>query len=247
VQKPPGDIFIAETAREFARHTLAATAYRASKVLRDAPASFGSFLSHETSRTPSMTLAHMGDLFDWALTMVSGKPAWRDSEPLEWTQRDWPIFLFSAKVRRIFSVGTRKCTLLWRCYSKARSPTRLLTSDSWLCYAASRDVRLAGRITPKPRSSRGSADCSKPSRASSFKLASWSTTFCATFVFIPTEGVRTKRSKAYLGPSRVEGFAAIGIATLPVVRASNLLSHGALESQHKENSPWVKRCSDCQP
>lgn len=97
MQKPPGDIFIAETAREFARHTLAATAYRASKVLRDAPASFGSFLSHETSRTPSMTLAHMGDLFDWALTMVSGKPAWRDSEPLEWTSE---IGRFFSSVQR---------------------------------------------------------------------------------------------------------------------------------------------------
>jgi hypothetical protein len=76
---------MAESAREFARHTLAATAYRASKVLRDAPASFGSFRAAETSRTPLETLAHMGDLFDWALTMVNGKAAWHSSEPLEWS------------------------------------------------------------------------------------------------------------------------------------------------------------------
>jgi hypothetical protein len=88
---------MAETAREFARHTLAATAYRTSKVLRDAPASFGSFRSDETSRTPAQILAHMGDLFDWALTMVSGKPAWHNSEPLEWSSE---VGRFFASVRK---------------------------------------------------------------------------------------------------------------------------------------------------
>jgi hypothetical protein len=89
---------MAESAREFARHTLAATAYRASKVLRDAPVSFGSFRSTETSPTPSKTLAHMGDLFDWALTMVNGKAAWRSSEPLEWSSE---VARFFASVQKL--------------------------------------------------------------------------------------------------------------------------------------------------
>jgi hypothetical protein len=89
---------MAESAREFARHTLAATAYRASKVLRDAPVSFGSFRSAETSPTPSKTLAHMGDLFDWALTMVNGKPAWHNSEPLEWSSE---VSRFFASVQKL--------------------------------------------------------------------------------------------------------------------------------------------------
>jgi hypothetical protein len=88
---------MAETARELARHTLAATSYRASKVLRDAPVSFSSFRSDETSRTPAQILAHMGDLFDWALTMVSGKPAWHASEPLEWNKE---IDRFFASVQK---------------------------------------------------------------------------------------------------------------------------------------------------
>jgi hypothetical protein len=73
------------TAREFERHTLATVAYRAAKPLRGAPESFASFRVTDISPTPSKTLAHMGDLFDWALSMASGKPAWHDSAPLPWT------------------------------------------------------------------------------------------------------------------------------------------------------------------
>jgi hypothetical protein len=96
-QKSLETLLMAETPREFARHTLAATAYRASKALRDAPASFGSFRSDETSRTPAQILAHMGDLFDWALTMISGKPAWHNSEPLEWNSE---VARFFASVQK---------------------------------------------------------------------------------------------------------------------------------------------------
>ncbi len=70
--------------REFLRHTLATVAYRGGKAIKDAPAGFAEFKAFETTRTPLQILAHIGDLFDWALTMAQGKTAWKDRKPLDW-------------------------------------------------------------------------------------------------------------------------------------------------------------------
>jgi hypothetical protein len=72
--------------RQLLRHTLATLAYRAGKTLRDAPESFAAFSTGEKGRTPAHILAHMGDLFDWALSIAHGKQAWHDSAPLPWPQ-----------------------------------------------------------------------------------------------------------------------------------------------------------------
>lgn len=66
------------------RHTVATLAYRAAKALRGAPAPFADFKASASSRTPVQILAHMGDLFDWALTMADGKAVWHDSTPRAW-------------------------------------------------------------------------------------------------------------------------------------------------------------------
>ena len=66
------------------RHALATVAYRGGKVLCGAPTGFGSFKVGATSRTPSEILAHVCDLFDWALSLVRGQEAWRDSSPGAW-------------------------------------------------------------------------------------------------------------------------------------------------------------------
>jgi hypothetical protein len=66
------------------RHTVATLAYRAAKALRGAPESFADFKASASSRTPVQILAHMGDLFDWALTMADGKAVWKDAAPLPW-------------------------------------------------------------------------------------------------------------------------------------------------------------------
>jgi hypothetical protein len=66
------------------RHTLATIAYRGGKTLRGAPATFAEFRSAETSRSPVQILAHIGDLFDWGLSMAIGQRKWRDSPPLAW-------------------------------------------------------------------------------------------------------------------------------------------------------------------
>lgn len=74
------------SARDLLRHCLATIAYRAGKVLRGVPESFAKFQPPEKARTPEQILAHLGDLFDWALAMAGGEPAWKDSQPLPWAQ-----------------------------------------------------------------------------------------------------------------------------------------------------------------
>jgi hypothetical protein len=72
--------------RDLLRHCLATIAYRASKAVRDVPDSFANFQAGENARTPAQILAHLGDLFDWALSMAKGQPAWHDSKPLPWAK-----------------------------------------------------------------------------------------------------------------------------------------------------------------
>jgi hypothetical protein len=71
-------------ARQFLRHTVAAVAYRAGKALRGSPQHFASFHIGDKTRTPAQILAHMGDLFDWALSIAQGQQTWHDSTPLPW-------------------------------------------------------------------------------------------------------------------------------------------------------------------
>lgn len=70
--------------RQFLRHTLATLAYRGGKTLRDAPESFAGFRVQEGSRTPLEILAHIGDLFDWALHLFHGKHVWHDTDLGTW-------------------------------------------------------------------------------------------------------------------------------------------------------------------
>jgi hypothetical protein len=69
---------------ELFRHTLASLAYRAGKAVRNAPDNFADFNGGVGLRTPGQILAHMGDLFDWALSIARGKQAWQNSAPLPW-------------------------------------------------------------------------------------------------------------------------------------------------------------------
>lgn len=70
--------------RALLRHVLGTIAYRGGKTLREAPESFARFKAGETSRAPVEILAHMGDLFEWALSAAKGAQQWRESSPLEW-------------------------------------------------------------------------------------------------------------------------------------------------------------------
>src|SRR5262249_50802258 len=72
--------------RDFLRHTVATLAYRAGKAVRDAPEGFAAFTVAPGTRTPAQILAHMGDLFDWALALARGQHTWHVSTPMPWNE-----------------------------------------------------------------------------------------------------------------------------------------------------------------
>ena len=70
--------------RELLRHTVATVAYRGGKAVRNAPAGFGEFRAGDGGRTAGEILAHIGDLFEWALSIARGAQTWQDAKPLAW-------------------------------------------------------------------------------------------------------------------------------------------------------------------
>ncbi len=72
------------SARALLRHTLATVAYRGGKTLRDAPDGFADFRANEGTRTPGAILAHICDLYDWALSLCEGRETWRNSTIDDW-------------------------------------------------------------------------------------------------------------------------------------------------------------------
>jgi len=72
--------------RELLRHLLATLAYRGSKAIRNAPPGFADFCAGQGSRSAGKILAHIGDLFDWAISISAGKEAWSNAQPLPWEQ-----------------------------------------------------------------------------------------------------------------------------------------------------------------
>ena len=76
--------------RELLRHTLATVAYRAARALEGAPDHFAGF--DGAGRLPVQILAHMGDLFDWALSMALGQERWRDTQPRAWAEEKQRFF-----------------------------------------------------------------------------------------------------------------------------------------------------------
>jgi hypothetical protein len=83
--------------RELLRHTVATVAYRGGKAVRNAPAGFADFQAGEGTRTPGQILAHIGDLFDWALSMAVGQQQWHNSDPLPW---DREVERFFAAIKK---------------------------------------------------------------------------------------------------------------------------------------------------
>jgi len=75
-----------DTDRRMLRHTLATLAYRCGKAISNAPAGFDQYRAGDKTRTPGEILAHIGDLFDWALCLAKGEHKWNDSNPLPWEQ-----------------------------------------------------------------------------------------------------------------------------------------------------------------
>lgn len=76
--------------RELLRHTVATLAYRAARALDGAPDCFAAY--DGWGRQPIQILAHMGDLFDWALSAMQGSERWHNSTPLTWPQEKARFF-----------------------------------------------------------------------------------------------------------------------------------------------------------
>ena len=76
--------------REFMRHALATLAYRAARALNGAPDDFAEF--NGCGRTPGQIVAHMGDLFDWCLSIAQGNQRWNNSVALPWAEEKQRFF-----------------------------------------------------------------------------------------------------------------------------------------------------------
>ena len=74
----------ADGARQLLRHTLATLAYRAEKVLRDAPEGFVNARPSPASRTPLEIASHLGDLMEWGESLARGESRWRPAPAASW-------------------------------------------------------------------------------------------------------------------------------------------------------------------
>jgi len=101
--------------RALLRHTVATVAYRGGKAVRGAPASFAKYASGDPPKTPEQILAHVGDLFDWALSIAEGAQKWNNSTPLAW----------DAEVARLFGAVKRFDDYLASDAPLAATPERL--------------------------------------------------------------------------------------------------------------------------
>src|SRR4051812_9535608 len=79
-------MLMSDPARQLLRHAVAIVAYRGGKAIRNAPPTFADFKDCDTSRTPVQILAHIGDLYDWALSIARGQQRWADAPPQPWEQ-----------------------------------------------------------------------------------------------------------------------------------------------------------------
>jgi hypothetical protein len=79
-----------DPARLFLRHTIASLAYRAARALEGAPGHFAGFAG--AGRLPVQILAHMGDLFDWALSISLGDEQWHTTQPRSWDEEKARFF-----------------------------------------------------------------------------------------------------------------------------------------------------------
>ena len=86
--------------REVLRHMVATVAYRGDLAVADAPEDFAAFRPHETTRTPSEILAHIGDLLEGSLYLVKGELVYLTSDPLPWNEE---VTRFFSTVRELDS------------------------------------------------------------------------------------------------------------------------------------------------
>ena len=95
-----------DTKLHMLRHTVATLAYRGGKTLRGAPAGFSEFSAAPGARTPGQILAHVCDLFDWALKLANGVHEWHNQPPQSWEQDTTRFFAGMEAFDRRLADGT---------------------------------------------------------------------------------------------------------------------------------------------
>ena len=73
-----------ESSQPVLRHMVATLAYRAAKVLRDAPPGFGAATFGASIRRPVLIVAHLADLMAWGVTLVEDRVAWKAEGGDQW-------------------------------------------------------------------------------------------------------------------------------------------------------------------
>lgn len=73
-----------DPARDTLRQLAATLAYRAAKVLRDAPPDFGQRAFGEATRTPVRIVGHMADLMSWGVSIAQGGYEWKPAGGQDW-------------------------------------------------------------------------------------------------------------------------------------------------------------------
>lgn len=71
-------------ARAVVRHLAATLAYRAAKVLRDAPSDFGAASFGPATRRPVQIVAHMADLMQWGVSLARAGNVWKPDGSDDW-------------------------------------------------------------------------------------------------------------------------------------------------------------------
>jgi len=94
-----------DSTRSLVRHLLATIAYRASKVLREAPPEFAEFSGGPGSRVPVQIVAHLGDLMSWAVRMVQGEYLWRAEGSRDWDNEVRRFFDGLSTLDRLLASG----------------------------------------------------------------------------------------------------------------------------------------------
>lgn len=74
----------ADPARSTLRQMAATLAYRAAKVLRDAPPDFATHSFGDATRQPVKIVAHMGDLMTWGVSIANGGYEWKPAIAGDW-------------------------------------------------------------------------------------------------------------------------------------------------------------------
>jgi hypothetical protein len=82
--QPPDAVAVSDVARATLRQLTATLAYRAAKVLRDAPSTFADTTVGPATRRPVQIVSHMADLMTWGVSIAGGGHEWTRGGSDDW-------------------------------------------------------------------------------------------------------------------------------------------------------------------